>query len=87
MGAEHRPGDRPILGREHELAAIDGLISSVRRGLGGALVLRGEAGIGKSALLGCAATSANDLGVVPILGVRSEMSLGFAALHQLLNPF
>jgi hypothetical protein len=50
------------------------------------LVLRGEAGIGKTALLQYLVESASDLTVVRAVGVESEMELAFAALHQLCSP-
>ena len=67
-----------LLGRERECAAIDGLLEDARAGMGGALVVRGEAGIGKSALLGYARLSAG--------GVQAEADLAFAGLHELLRP-
>ena len=55
--------------------------------MSGALVLRGEPGVGKSALLDYAVERAADLQVVRTVAVESEKSLGFAAVHQLLLPF
>jgi DNA-binding CsgD family transcriptional regulator/tetratricopeptide (TPR) repeat protein len=55
--------------------------------MSGALVLRGETGIGKTALLEHAISSADDFLVVRALGIESEMELGFAGLHQLVLPF
>lgn len=55
--------------------------------MSGALVLRGEAGIGKTALLEYAIASAGDMQVARVVGVESEIELGFAGLHQLLLPF
>ena len=63
------------------------LLAGVRDGSSGVLVLRGEAGIGKTALLEHAAQSAADMHVARVTGVESEMELGFAGLHQLLVPF
>jgi DNA-binding CsgD family transcriptional regulator len=77
----------PVLrGRPNELAAIDRLLDAARTGLSGVLVLRGEAGIGKSALLEHSAVSATDLRVLRAAGIESEMELAFAALHQLCAP-
>jgi DNA-binding CsgD family transcriptional regulator len=75
-----------LVGREHEQAAIAQIFSAVRDGLSGALVLVGEAGIGKTALLDWAVDQSNELGVMRLVGIESEMELGFAGLHQLLNP-
>ncbi len=75
-------------GRAAELATIDRLLEAARAGGGGGLVLRGEPGIGKSALLDAAAARAADAGmrVLRAVGVEGEASLGYAALHQLLLP-
>ncbi len=50
-------------------------------------MLRGEAGIGKSALLNATVDSAQDLSVIRLEGIESEMQLGYAALHRLLLPY
>ena len=76
-----------LVDREAERQELDGLLASVREGLSGAVVLRGEAGIGKTALLEYAVTSAADMQVGRAVGIESEMELGFAGLHQLLVPF
>jgi len=76
-----------LLDREEERRELDRLLALVREGLSGVLVVRGEAGIGKSALLEYAVASAGDMQVVSVVGVESEMELGFAGLHQLLVPF
>ena len=76
-----------LLGRRSECAALDALVSSVRAGASGALVLHGEAGVGKSALLGYLVQRASGCGVARAAGVESEMELAFAALHQLCAPF
>jgi DNA-binding CsgD family transcriptional regulator len=75
-----------LLGRRSERAELDRLLSGVRAGRSGALVLRGEAGVGKTALLRYALDSATDLTVARALGVESEMELPFAALHQVCAP-
>jgi DNA-binding CsgD family transcriptional regulator len=72
-----------LWGRKEQCAALDGLLAQVRAGRSRALVVRGEAGIGKTALLKYAADSARDFQVARAEGVESEMELPFAALHQL----
>ncbi|MFG1622489.1 AAA family ATPase [Kribbella sp. NPDC049227] len=85
-GASFWGGPDRLRGRRSERATLDELISAVRSGEGRSLVLRGEAGVGKSALLGYAMTRASDLRVLQVVGVESEMELAFAALHQLCTP-
>ena len=65
---------------------LDGLVTAIREGESGSLVLRGEAGIGKTALLDYLAESAANVTVVRAAGVESEMELPFAGLHQLCGP-
>src|SRR5207302_2333529 len=77
----------PVLrGRAGERARLDELLSAVRRGESGTLVLRGEAGMGKTALLDYAARLCEECRVIRAGGVESEMELPFAALHQLCMP-
>ena len=75
-----------MLGRRSERDALDGLLADVRGGRSAVLVLRGEAGLGKTALLGYAVDSAPDLKVLRAVGVESEMTLAFVGLHQLCAP-
>jgi DNA-binding CsgD family transcriptional regulator len=75
-----------MIGRDAELAAIRSLLDSARRGQGSALILYGEPGIGKSALLDTAAESAADMTVLRCAAVESETELAFAGLHQLVWP-
>jgi DNA-binding CsgD family transcriptional regulator len=75
-----------LVGRAAECARIDLLLGAARAGLGGALVVRGEPGIGKTALLGHAAAGATDMRIVRTRGVESEVSLPFAGLADLLTP-
>ena len=75
-----------LLGRADECAVLDGLIDDIRRGQSRSLVLRGEAGIGKTALLKYLVESASDVTVARAVGVESEMELAFASLHQLCGP-
>jgi hypothetical protein len=65
---------------------LDQLLDAVRRGEGRALVVRGEPGIGKTALLEHLIESAQDMAVLQATGVESEMELAFAGLHQLFLP-
>ena len=76
-----------MFGRDQEADLIDRLLSGAHQH-GGALVVRGEAGIGKSALLDEAIRVAADQGMLVLraVGVQSEANLPFAGLHQLLRP-
>ena len=65
---------------------LDGVLAAVRRGESRALVVRGEAGVGKTALLEYVVEVAADLKVVRAAGMESEMELPFAGLHQLCGP-
>ena len=75
-----------LLGRRNECAVLDGLLEAVRAGRSGVLVVRGEAGVGKTTLLEYAIESASDLRVVRAVGVESEMEFAYGALHQLCAP-
>jgi DNA-binding CsgD family transcriptional regulator len=83
MAARRTPAFR---GHARERQALDGLLDRVRGGESAVLVLRGEAGIGKTALMRYCARQASGCQVVQIEGVESEMELPLAALHQLCNP-
>jgi DNA-binding CsgD family transcriptional regulator len=65
---------------------LDGLLATARGGQSGALVMRGEAGIGKTALLRYAARQAAGFRVTQVTGVQAEMELPFAGVHQLCAP-
>src|SRR6516225_12210287 len=78
---------RRLLGRASECAALDGLVVSMRAGLSRALVVRGEPGVGKSALLVYLVGRASGCGIGRSVGVESEMELAFAGLQQLCAPF
>src|SRR5262245_2676005 len=75
-----------LVGRTHEQALIDELLAGARRGESGALVVRGEPGIGKSALLEYAACRADGMVVLTTAGVEAEADLAFAGLYGLLRP-
>lgn len=76
-----------FVGRAEESAALGRVLSGACEGAGGVLVLRGEAGVGKTALLRHAEQAAGAMRIVRATGVRSETELSFAAVHQLLAPF
>jgi DNA-binding CsgD family transcriptional regulator len=76
----------PIFGRSVERTTLRELLDSARSGQGGAIVLRGDAGVGKSVLLQDVTLAADDFDVLRVAGVESEMNLGFAALHRLVTP-
>jgi DNA-binding CsgD family transcriptional regulator len=78
------PLDRSRLcGRRRECDALERLLAGVHAGRSGVLVLRGEAGIGKTALLEHAVDTASGVRVARVTGVESEMELSFAGVHQL----
>ncbi|MFG1991927.1 hypothetical protein ACGFJ7_18310 [Actinoplanes sp. NPDC048988] len=87
-GRGGRPGTTgtALVDRKVERAAIDDMVQAVGLGQSRVLVLRGGAGIGKTALLDYARTTATGLRVLSTTGVESDMELAFAALHQLLLP-
>jgi len=75
-----------LQGRDRECQELDRLLQRIRIGESAALVLRGEAGIGKTALLDYVAEQASGCRVARAIGVQSEMELTFAALHHLCAP-
>ncbi|WP_205864522.1 LuxR family transcriptional regulator [Planctomonas sp. JC2975] len=75
-----------LLGRRTETQLLDHLISSLRGGQSRSLVIRGEAGVGKSALVEHVASRASGCRVVKAFGVESEVELAYAGLHQLCAP-
>ena len=85
--AEEGRGISALLGRAVETCVLGGVLAAVRDGLSGVLVLRGEAGVGKTSLLDWAAEQADEMQVARVAGAEAEMDMGFAGLHQLLIPF
>src|SRR4051812_21550069 len=75
-----------LLGRRDACVVLDGLLHGARSGRSGVLILRGEAGVGKTALLEYAIASAAVHRVLRAEGVESDRELAFAALHQLCAP-
>lgn len=75
-----------LLDRRSERRALRELIDEVRNGRSRTLVIRGEPGVGKTALLDDLIEGAGDLTVVRVTGAQSEMELAYAALHQVCAP-
>ena len=75
-----------FLGRTSEREAIDRLLADVRRGQSAVLVIRGAAGIGKTALLQHVTRQASAFRVEHVTGVEAEMELPYAGIHQLCSP-
>ncbi|HVQ98646.1 MAG TPA: AAA family ATPase [Mycobacterium sp.] len=75
-----------LIGRCTECGVLDRLVEAVRAGESRTIVVCGDAGLGKSALLDYVADQASDCRVVRAAGVQSEMELPFAALHQVCTP-
>src|SRR3954470_2603522 len=78
---------RTLVGRERERAVLDRLLDGVRDGRGGVLVVHGEAGVGKTALLDYAVEAGPEFRIARTAGVEAEMELPFAAVQQLCAPF
>src|SRR4051794_39941559 len=75
-----------FLDRTSEREEVDSVLAHVREGQSAVLVIRGEAGIGKTALLRYAARHASGFRVAQVTGVGAEMELPFAGIHQLCAP-
>ena len=73
-------------GRDVELARLSTLINNARDGTAGSVVVHGEPGVGKSALLAEVLSTVSDVRVLRTQGLESESPLAFAALHRLLRP-
>src|SRR4051812_4165398 len=87
MASGNHPHAVGLLDRRSEREALDRLLAGVRAGESQVLVLRGVAGVGKSALLEYLRERASGCRIARALGVESEMELAFAGLHQLCAPF
>jgi len=91
-GASSRAGDvnsateGDLLGRQRERDVLERLLDAARGGRGGVLVVHGEPGVGKTALLEYAVDAGREFRVARAVGVEGEMELAFAALHQLCSP-
>jgi DNA-binding CsgD family transcriptional regulator len=85
MADDGQPVPR-LIGREAECAALDQLLADALDGRSRVTVIRGEAGVGKSALLGYLSGKADGWHVARAAGVESEMELAFSGLHQLCAP-
>jgi DNA-binding CsgD family transcriptional regulator len=75
-----------LLGRRSECDALDRLLSDAETGLSGVLVLRGEAGVGKSALLDYLSDRVKGWHIAGAVGIEAEMELAYGGLHQLCGP-
>ncbi|WP_432854530.1 AAA family ATPase [Amycolatopsis sp. CA-161197] len=79
-------GDPDLLGRRGEAELLDKMLDEVRHGRSAVLVVRGEAGVGKTSLLNHAVTRAADLQVIHVSGAESEAELAFSGVHQVCAP-
>ncbi len=84
VGSSAPSSGRPLFGRERERAVLDRLLDDAR---GGVLVVHGEAGVGKTALLEYAIETGRTFRVVRTSGVEAEMELPYAAAQLLCSPF
>src|SRR6478736_724889 len=76
-----------LVGRGRERSALDHLMRGAREANGGVLVVHGEPGVGKTALINYAVEAADGFQIARISGVEGEMELPFAAAQQLCAPF
>ncbi|MGI5479434.1 helix-turn-helix transcriptional regulator [Streptomyces lavendofoliae] len=76
-----------LRGRQAERDRIQRLLNDAHEGMSGVLVLRGDAGIGKTALLDHTVASTSGMHVTRVAGIEAEQELGFAAVHRILLPF
>ena len=76
-----------LFGRDQEGRVLEATVNTARSEMGGSLVIRGQAGIGKTALLDRVAAAASDFEVIRVAGVPAEMAFGYAALHRVLAPY
>jgi DNA-binding CsgD family transcriptional regulator len=81
-----RPPGVQLLGRRREREVLGGLLGAARDGDGGVLVVHGEPGVGKTALLDWTVAEGRQLRVLRTVGIEREMELPFAALQQLCSP-
>jgi DNA-binding CsgD family transcriptional regulator len=79
-------GSQRLFGRRRECAELDQILADIRAGHSRALVLRGDAGVGKSVLLDHVAAQATGCRIIRASGAESEMELAFAGLHQFCAP-
>lgn len=86
MGVSTTDTQVELKGRRRETATIERALADARTGTSAVIVIRGEAGIGKTALLDHAASQARGFRLATVCGVESEMELPYAALHQLCTP-
>jgi DNA-binding CsgD family transcriptional regulator len=75
-----------LRGRRSECRELDGLLADARNDHSGVLVVRGDAGVGKTALLDYLAERADGFRIARAVGIESEMELAYAGLHQLCAP-
>ncbi len=75
-----------LVGREPERARLESLVELARHGSAGCVVVRGEPGVGKSALLATVVAGVRDATILETQGLEAEAPLPFAALHRLLRP-
>src|SRR2546421_4035033 len=75
-----------LLGRQRERAVLERLLDAVRDGHGAVLLVQGDPGVGKTALLEYAVEAGEDFLVVQAAGVEGEMKLGYAAVQPVCSP-